>query len=262
VNARPDVNLESLDRAYAFAMVRLSPGGDRALKPVQLFAWGINARVDGRPPITVDEEFAAKLEGAFAVRGVEYPIDYNHASLLGFQDAPAAGWIRSVKVIRPDQAATAGLAAGVWLVPEWTPKARQRINESEYRYMSAVLRRDAETGGVLPELTGAALTNTPAIHGLNAVAASRQGVPSAKRTPPASPPPEKMSELDFGGGQREFSCPCGWVAIMVPTPEGFGVSVTDRETYGFTTLEGAELAVEESARQHQRQCPRAGGATQ
>jgi phage I-like protein len=163
-------------RSYAFAAIDLlqSVAKEGASKPVQLFKWGINAPVDGRPAVVIDDAFAASLEQAYAARSIELAIDYNHASIFGFDAAPAAGWIAGLKVVRPGQETDAGLTAGVWLTPEWVPEGRRRILDREYRYMSAVLRRDWDTGAVLPELTGAALTNTPAIHGLQAVAASEE----------------------------------------------------------------------------------------
>jgi phage I-like protein len=163
-------------RSYAFAAIDLlqAPPVEGAPKPVQLFKWGINAPVDGRPAVVIDDAFAAALEQAFAGRTVELAIDYNHASIFGFNEAPAAGWITALKVVRPGQETDVGLTAGVWLTPDWTAQGRRRITDREFRYMSAVLRRDWETGAVLPELTGAGLTNCPAIHGLQAVAASEQ----------------------------------------------------------------------------------------
>lgn len=172
------LTVADLERAYAFAAVDLLPylpADGQPIKPMQLFHWGINAPVDGRPAVVVDEAFAAKMESNFANRKVDLPIDYNHASLVGFQDAPAAGWITELKIDRPEAVALTDKPesmAGVWLQPQWTPEGLRRIRDHEYRYGSAVLRRDRETGDVLPEILGAALTNTPAIHGLQAVAAS------------------------------------------------------------------------------------------
>ncbi|MFZ5785514.1 MAG: phage protease [Acidobacteriota bacterium] len=161
-----------LDRLYVFRVADVLFGESGEPKPIQIFAWGVNAPVDGRPPVVIDDAWADQAEGAFSRRTIDLAIDYNHASLFGFQDAPAAGWITALRAVRPGQEAD-GLTPGVWLVPEWTPEGRRRIRDREYRYMSAVLRRDYESGAALPELLGAALTNTPAIHGLEAVAASQ-----------------------------------------------------------------------------------------
>jgi phage I-like protein len=162
-----------LDRLYAFRVVDVLLGENDAAKPAQLFKWGVNAPVDGRNPVVIDDTWADQAEGNFSRRTVDLAIDYNHASLFGFMDTPAAGWIAALRIIRPGQESD-GLTAGVWLTPEWTPEGRRRIRDREYRYMSAVLRRDYESGASLPEILGAALTNTPAIHGLEAVAASAQ----------------------------------------------------------------------------------------
>jgi Mu-like prophage I protein len=248
-------DLEGLARRYAFATVALAEGADGAsAKPVQLLTWGINAPVDGRSPVVVDEAFAAGLERNFAARTVEYPIDYNHASLLGFTDAPAAGWIAGLTVVRPGKEA-AGRAPGVWLVPDWTAEGRRRITDREYRYMSAVLRRDASGGGVLPELVGAALTNTPAIHGLQAVAASAR--PGAGVPPPPAPPVGFRTATDGHGGIAH-ECACGWQALAVPLGNArSGVVVTDRPRHDLERF-AAEAAVNECAAQHREHCPRSG----
>ena len=175
---------------YAFAVVDVLLGENDAAKPVQIFKWGVNAPVDGRPPVVIDDAWADQAEGAYQRRTVDLAIDYNHASLFGFADTPAAGWIAAMRIIRPGQAPD-GLTAGVWLTPEWTPEGRRRIRDREYRYMSAVLRRDYETGATLPEVLGAALTNTPAIHGLEAVAASAQ------------PPADGATDSATDGANRE-----------------------------------------------------------
>ncbi|HQU34345.1 MAG TPA: phage protease [Thermoanaerobaculaceae bacterium] len=250
-------NTADLARRFAFATVALAEGaGGAGARPVQLLAWAVNAPVDGRPAIVVDDAFAAALERNFAARTVEYPIDYNHASLLGFTDAPAAGWIQALTVVRPGQEA-AGRPAGILLTPDWTPEGRRRITDREYRYMSAVLRRDWDTGAVLPELIGAALTNSPAIHGLQAVAASAQPGAGAKASPPPAPPVGFTTVTDGAGGIAH-ECACGWQALAVPLGNTrSGVLVTDRPRYDLE-CSAAEAAVNECARDHREACPKAG----
>jgi len=170
-------------RSFAFASVDLlrfptQADEPKTAKPVQILVWGINAPVDGRAPVVVDDAWADRLVANFAQRGHDFAVDYNHASLgglFGYQDAPAAGWIAHLVIVRPADA-TEETPAGIWLATDWTSEGARRIREREYRYMSAVLRRDMETGAPLPELLGAALTNDPAISGLAAVAASRNAL--------------------------------------------------------------------------------------
>jgi hypothetical protein len=196
------VTFEDLDRGYAFAAIDLlqSPTIEgQPIKPAQLFHWGINVRVDGRPPIVIDEAFAAQMESNFANRKVDLPIDYNHASLTDFHDAPAAGWITALQIDRPEAVALASKPesmAGVWLQPEWTPEGLRRIRDREYRYMSAVIRRDRSTGEVLPEILGAGLTNSPAIHGLQAVAASANLLASSEEDESAEDGAEREGNMD------------------------------------------------------------------
>lgn len=87
-------------------------------------------------------------------------IDYNHGS---FDDeaeperAIAAGWFHNA-----DYRADGLYALGV----KWTPRAEQFIKNKEYRYLSPLFYYNTETGEVL-ELESVALTNTPALDGLD-----------------------------------------------------------------------------------------------
>lgn len=90
------------------------------------------------------------------------PIDYEHQTQRAAengQPAPAAGWMDGAKLVyRPGE----GLfAQGV----EWTVRAKQMLDDDEYRYQSATFLHDPDTGDVLA-LVGAALTNRPALDGL------------------------------------------------------------------------------------------------
>ncbi|MEG1610831.1 MAG: phage protease, partial [Bilophila sp.] len=78
------------------------------------------------------------------------------------QPAPAAGWIESLGY-------TAG--QGLFARVRWTDNAVAFIEQDEYRYISPVFSFNSQTGAVL-ELKGAALTNTPALDGLDVVATS------------------------------------------------------------------------------------------
>lgn len=91
----------------------------------------------------------------------EIQFNYSHTSY-----AEAAGWIEDLQIENNV------LQAQV----RWTKKARQRIEDEEFKYVSAEIDfayRDEESGdryGVT--LTGAALTNIPFVRGLKAVALS------------------------------------------------------------------------------------------
>ena len=60
-----------------------------------------------------------------------------------------------------------GLFAGV----DWTDKARAHIRAGEYRYISPVFAFDRQSGAVL-RLICAALTNHPALDGMDAASAT------------------------------------------------------------------------------------------
>lgn len=119
--------------------------------------------VDGRPSFEVDPESLADLVKAFGVRGTDLVIDYEHQSLTGGQ-APAAGWIKDLEV-RED---------GLWAQVEWTSQAEGYLRQREYRYFSPVLRLDPATRRPM-EFMNVALTNIPAIQGLNPLVAKWGG---------------------------------------------------------------------------------------
>ncbi len=86
-------------------------------------------------------------------------LDYEHQTLEGVQ-APAAGWIKTLIDKGTD---------GLWAIVEWTAKAKEYLQNKEYRYLSPVLLsvKVDENGYYRPmELHSAALTNTPQIDGM------------------------------------------------------------------------------------------------
>lgn len=150
-----------------------SPGTD--MPPgmnAQLFPDGSFAARDGRPAtITegaltawrVDADIAAPLAALVAARETPLAVDYEHQLLLAKQNgkpAPASGWIESVSYVP---------GRGLFAAVSWTAKAREHISADEYRYISPVFRFDKATGAVL-EILSVALTNNPALDGMDAVA--------------------------------------------------------------------------------------------
>ncbi|MCW5597794.1 MAG: hypothetical protein KIT59_01570 [Nitrosomonas sp.] len=93
-------------------------------------------------------------------------VDYEHQTLLAAQNgqpAPAAGWFGKL----------AWRESGLFAVDvEWTGRASQMIEGGECRYISPVFAYDKKTGKV-KRLLHAALTNNPALDGMDAVAASQ-----------------------------------------------------------------------------------------
>lgn len=157
----------------------LSPVADSLRHPfpeIRLLPDGAFSARDGRPGTLTGEnlnawsltpEAAETLIARWRRRETPLVIDYEHQSLNARHNgrpAPAAGWIEALRY-EPGQ----GLFAAV----RWTEGASAFIGQDEYRFISPVFSFDPHTGGVL-ELKGAALTNTPALDGLGAVAASEE----------------------------------------------------------------------------------------
>jgi phage I-like protein len=155
---------------YAACTVALTSTGNT----IQLLPAGEFRTTDTRPADVdawrLDAESAAALIAASAAKG-KLVIDYEHQSLSATkngQPAPAAGWFKTLEW-REGQ----GLFA---TDVEWTDKARQMIQSGEYRYLSPVIDYDKSTGTVL-RLISAALTNTPALDGMEEVTALKRVTP-------------------------------------------------------------------------------------
>ncbi|MGL4708060.1 MAG: phage protease [Aeromonas veronii] len=141
---------------------------------VQLFPAGQFKARDGRPlePAGrhwhLDDAIAAAVLAKLADRQTDIVVDYEHQTLNAEENgkpAPAAGWIAPLSVEwRPG----VGLFA---IAVDWTDPAKAHIAAREYRYISPVFSYDRETGAVL-NLLHVALTNYPAIDGMDALVAS------------------------------------------------------------------------------------------
>lgn len=94
-------------------------------------------------------------------------VDYEHQTLYG-SVAPAAGWISKLEVKENQLLATVS----------WTPKAKEHISNSEYKYLSPVYAfnsRDPKTDAYIGlKLHSVALTNTPFIDDLGEVKANKE----------------------------------------------------------------------------------------
>ncbi len=117
---------------------------------------------DGRSgAFLFDESSADALISEFTGRGRDLVIDFEHSTLSG-KEAPAAGWIDRLEKT-PD-----GLAAHV---KYWTEKAKGYLENGEYRYFSPTLMfiRGTQKPNALHSV---ALTNHPALHGIDALVAN------------------------------------------------------------------------------------------
>lgn len=135
---------------------------------VNILPVGPFSAVDGRPGNglmwQLDADIAFNLINKIASRQSDIVIDYEHQTLnckTNGKPAPAAGWFRSARWDNEH-----GLMA---THVRWTDKAKNHISSDEYRYISALFIYDAN--GVVKEIISVALTNTPALDNLPAIAA-------------------------------------------------------------------------------------------
>ncbi|MDO8632531.1 MAG: phage protease [Phycisphaerales bacterium] len=140
-------------------------GTDGEVRTVVLAPDGVVESKQGT--FVVDAAGAAEIVAAFARHGVEIPVDFEHQTLggefaAGDGKAPAAGWITRLAYEKGR-----GLLADI----RWNADARELIRGGQYGYLSPVLlvrKSDRRAVGV----HSAALTNKPAIGGMERLAAS------------------------------------------------------------------------------------------
>lgn len=134
---------------------------------LQLLPAGRFSARDGRPKDApgwfVDATLANALIDQANARSTPFVIDYEHQTMLtktNGQPAPAAGWFKSLEWRE-------GL--GLFAVDvSWTERALSWIASGEYKFISPVLGYDKASGAV-NTLFMAAITNNPAIDGMDEV---------------------------------------------------------------------------------------------
>lgn len=145
----------AIDAGAAPTEMHLLPAGEfRAVdgRPADVDAWRLSA------------DSAARVIARASARHTDIVIDFEHQTLnarLNGQRAEAAGWIPRTLEWRLE-----GLFA---TEITWVGDTADLITQKKYRYVSAVFIYDGLTGEVL-ELISVALTNTPALDGLEALA--------------------------------------------------------------------------------------------
>lgn len=129
----------------------LSPVDGGAPPSVEMIPPG--PRVQGRDgrAWTFDAEGQRQVLAAFAARGADLPIDWEHATQhrapQGLK-APAAGWITALNVH------DGALVADV----QWTPRGNSEVADRSYRYISPVFDYEPGSGRIV-RLVSAGLTN-------------------------------------------------------------------------------------------------------
>lgn len=126
--------------------------------------------VSSKGEFDVDGESFRAMQEQIAERGVDLVVDYEHQTLKGCE-APAAGWVKELKL------EDGQIRARV----QWTPRGAQYLKNREYRYLSPVVnvrRTDSKAVG----LHSLALTNTPAVRGMNPIVNSENFDPEGGET--------------------------------------------------------------------------------
>jgi phage I-like protein len=133
---------------------------------VELVPAGEFSGIDKRGPYKlVDPEAVIALSNQKAADAFGMPIDYGHA-LEADAGAAAAGWIIALEARN----------GAIWGKVDWTPPAKEKIANREYRGLSPVFYHDAS--GVVGYIARAGLTNKPnlRIKSLNAQAGGDQSM--------------------------------------------------------------------------------------
>ena len=143
-------------------------------KRIQLLPYGEFRAIDGRPTDApawfLTEENGHDVAALANQARTQLVVDYEHQTLhkeTNGQPAPAAGWMTWLEFT----------PRGLFAEVDWTDNAQRLIANREYRYISAVFAYD--TQGYVRKLLHAALTNYPALDGMDEVlaAASAQFLP-------------------------------------------------------------------------------------
>jgi phage I-like protein len=163
--------------AVAACSMALTTSGEMQLLPAGTFS-ARDGRPTDSPPWNIDAALAQALVAQANARANPYVIDYEHQTLLARengQPAPASGWFSKVE-----------WREGVGLFAtdvQWTDRAKEMIEAGEYRYISPVIGYDKKTGAVTA-LYMAAITNNPAIDGMDEVLLATASAHFAATQPP------------------------------------------------------------------------------
>ena len=147
---------------------------------------------DGRemdvPAWRINEAIAGRVIAAY--NPAQPPvIDYEHQTLhkeANGQPAPAAGWIHGLRWLD---------GKGLYAEVELTQRARDLVAAGEYRYFSPVFEYAKSTGDVVRVLMGA-LTNHPAIHGMDAINLMAAATARFGANPHPNPPETTVTLLE------------------------------------------------------------------
>jgi phage I-like protein len=137
----------------------LSTDGGKVPEWVQIIPFGEHNTDKGL--VILDNAGAAEVLENYKAMVNDLVIDYEHQTLTG-KEAPAAGWIGQLENRGKD---------GIWANVAWCKRAAAMLESREYRYLSPVMLLDKKRR--VRSLHSAALTNTPAIDGMEPVVAKQ-----------------------------------------------------------------------------------------
>lgn len=101
----------------------------------------------------------------FGASPIDTVVDYEHASVFGDRESPAAGWVKAL-----ERRELSDGQQTMWARVAWTSRAADYIRADEYRYLSPTIvfnardRKSGKIGGA--RLHSVALTNVPFLHEL------------------------------------------------------------------------------------------------
>lgn len=174
----------ALSVALAACAFSLPAIGEGNLIEIQLTPAGEFRPSDGRamtvPAWRIDAAIASRVISRFQARKNPPVVDYEHQTLnkeTNGQPAPAAAWIKAL---------TWREGQGLFATVELTQRARELISANEYRYVSPVFAFNPSTGDVL-SIEMAAITNNPAIDGMEPLALRAAATFGASHQPEEDP---------------------------------------------------------------------------
>jgi phage I-like protein len=229
-------NQQSAPVGIAACSFEIGASGDGSM---QLFPAGTfdapRGALRGKGPWRLDADSAQRLIGIVSQRQNDIVVDYEHQSLLTAQNGKpvvAAGWIEPQTLEwREPPAAHPGLFANN---PKWTAAASAHIAADEIRYVSPVFSYDAKTGEVL-DILNVALTNNPAIDGMQAVSVAAAGFLASTSliTPQESAMDELLERLRYllnlplTSTPEEIAAELDKLKTMIVQPDAAATSLLD-----------------------------------
>lgn len=179
---------------------------DLQLIPAGKFDAPLGSMLGVKGPWFIDEDIAAAAIARIQQLENDIVIDFEHQTMLAAENgkpAPAAGWIKRKDI---------KWVAGKGLVAEtvnWTDEAKAFIDSGQYKYLSPVFAFSKSTGNVL-DIRQVALTNNPAIDGMDEVvaAATAKFLPHHQEETPMDPELLKLLGLDDAATKEEVLAAC------------------------------------------------------